>query len=91
MDNYKGEELPDCCFVGTATAIIETLRDDREEFKLTQREVENLKPHTLGRHLTQIEHKQDGRAVLIKEGKVQERVWWLSKNGDFKDRIEAKG
>jgi hypothetical protein len=90
MDRYRGEMLPDFCFVGTARTMVEELRDSREDFKLTQREVEGLKPHVLGRHLAQIAAKRDGKAVQIREGKLQERVWWLSRNGDFKDKIESK-
>lgn len=88
--HYKGARLPDCCFVGTSHMIVEELRDHREDYKLTQREVDTLKPHVLGKHLTQIAAKRDGKAVQIREGKSAERVWWLSKNGDFKDKIEPR-
>jgi hypothetical protein len=90
MDQYKGKRLPDYCFVGTSQTVVETLRDGREDYKLTQREVDSLKPHVVGKHLKQIAAKRDGKAVQIREGKQQERVWWLSKNGDFKNKIEPR-
>lgn len=84
MDQYNGKKLPDYCWVGTCQEMVDTLKKDHEDYGLSMRDVDQLKTRSIGRYLKQIEARKTGQAVMTRSGSSGERIWQLSKNGDWK-------
>ncbi|MEO0797439.1 MAG: DUF5906 domain-containing protein [Verrucomicrobiota bacterium] len=86
QNSFNRMEMPSQCWAGTCQDLIEVFRTNKEEWNLTQMEINRMSAAWFGRHLKAIESRYPERAYMKRYS--SKRIWYLSQNSNVHARDE---